>query len=50
MYANNTHLGGGSNTDEVVMVKLLILQQWYGLISWRNWNSTAPQSYSATAQ
>lgn len=31
MYTNNTHLDGRPNTDEVLMVKLLILQQWYGL-------------------
>jgi IS5 family transposase len=31
MYTNNTHLGGRPNTDEVLMVKLLVLQQWYGL-------------------
>ena len=27
MYTNDTHLGGRPNTDEVLMVKLLILQQ-----------------------
>jgi IS5 family transposase len=31
MYTNNTALGGRPNTDEVLMVKLLVLQQWYGL-------------------
>jgi IS5 family transposase len=31
MYTNNTHLGGRPNTDEVLMVKLLVLQQWIGL-------------------
>jgi IS5 family transposase len=31
MYTNNTRLGGRPNTDEVLMVKLLVLQQWYGL-------------------
>ena len=31
MYHNNTPLGGRPNVDEVVMVKLLVLQQWYGL-------------------
>ena len=31
MYTNHTHLGGRPNTDEVLMVKLLVLQQWYGL-------------------
>jgi IS5 family transposase len=31
MYTNNTHLGGRPNTDEVLMVKLLVLQSWYGL-------------------
>jgi IS5 family transposase len=31
MYRNSTPRGGRPNTDEVLMVKLLILQQWYGL-------------------
>jgi IS5 family transposase len=31
MYRNDTPQGGRPNTDEVVMVKLLVLQQWYGL-------------------
>jgi IS5 family transposase len=31
MYHNNTTLGGRPNTDEVLMVKLLVLQQWYSL-------------------
>ena len=31
MYHNNTSLGGRPNVDEVVMVKLLVLQQWYSL-------------------
>ena len=31
MYTNDTPRGGRPNTDEVVMVKLLVLQQWYGL-------------------
>jgi IS5 family transposase len=31
MYTNDTERGGRPNTDEVVMVKLLVLQQWYGL-------------------
>jgi len=31
MYTNSTALGGRPNTDEVLMVKLLVLQQWYGL-------------------
>ena len=31
MYRNDTPRGGRPNTDEVVMVKLLVLQQWYGL-------------------
>jgi IS5 family transposase len=31
MYTNNTKLGGRPNTDEVLMVKLLVLQQWIGL-------------------
>jgi len=31
MYTNSTTLGGRPNTDEVLMVKLLVLQSWYGL-------------------
>jgi IS5 family transposase len=31
MYTNDTPRGGRPNTDEGVMVKLLVLQQWYGL-------------------
>jgi IS5 family transposase len=31
VYTNDTPRGGRPNTDEVVMVKLLVLQQWYGL-------------------
>ena len=31
MYTNDTPRGGRPNTDEAVMVKLLVLQQWIGL-------------------
>ena len=31
MYNNKTPRGGRPNIDEVVMVKLLVLQEWYGL-------------------
>ena len=31
MYCNDTLRGGRPNTDEVLMVKLLVLQSWYGL-------------------
>ena len=31
MYSNQGPMGGRPNTDPVVMVKLLVLQQWYGL-------------------
>ncbi len=31
MYDNCTERGGGPNNDEVVMVKMLVLQSWYGL-------------------
>ena len=31
LYDNKTKKGGRPNVDEVVMVKLLVLQQWYGL-------------------
>ena len=31
MYSNQSPLGGHLNTDPVIMVKLLVLQQWYGL-------------------
>ena len=31
MYSNQSPMGGRPNTDPVIMVKLLVLQQWYGL-------------------
>ena len=31
IYNNNGPSGGRPNTDEVVMMKLLVLQAWYGL-------------------
>ena len=31
MYKNNTEKGGRPNIDEIVMTKVLVLQQWYGL-------------------
>ena len=31
MYDNKSEQGGRPNIDEVVMIKLLVLQQWYGL-------------------
>ena len=31
MYKNNTEKGGRPNIDEIVMFKLLVLQQWHGL-------------------
>ena len=31
LYTNDTPRGGRPNADEVVMIKLLVLQQWYGL-------------------
>jgi len=31
LYHNKTPRGGRPNMDPVVMVKLLVLQQWYGL-------------------
>lgn len=31
LYTNDTDKGGRPNTDEVLMIKLLVLQQWYGL-------------------
>jgi IS5 family transposase len=31
LYRNDSELGGRPNADEVVMVKLLVAQQWYGL-------------------
>jgi len=31
LYDNKTEKGGRPNVDEVVMVKLLVLQEWYGL-------------------
>ena len=34
MYRNGTPRGGRPNTDEVLMVELLVLQQWYARASW----------------
>ncbi|MEG3225017.1 MAG: IS5 family transposase [Methanobacteriales archaeon Met13] len=31
MYNNKTERGGRPNNDEIVMMKMLVLQQWYGL-------------------
>jgi IS5 family transposase len=31
MYDNHTELGGRPNNDEIVMMKMLVLQSWYGL-------------------
>ncbi|TEU12623.1 transposase, partial [Candidatus Bathyarchaeota archaeon] len=31
LYDNRSERGGRPNVDEVVMVKMLMLQQWYGL-------------------
>jgi IS5 family transposase len=31
MYRNKTENGGRPNMDEVMMIKMLVLQQWYGL-------------------
>jgi IS5 family transposase len=31
LYQNDTELGGRPNQDEIVMIKLLVIQQWYGL-------------------
>jgi len=31
MYDNHTERGGRPNNDETVMVKMLVLQSWYGL-------------------
>ena len=31
LYQNDTEQGGRPNHDEVIMVKLLVVQQWYGL-------------------
>ena len=31
MYDNHTELGGMPNNDEIVMMKMLVLQSWYGL-------------------
>ncbi|WP_255590956.1 IS5 family transposase [Methanobacterium spitsbergense] len=32
MYDNRTELGGRPNNDEIVMMKMLVLQSWYGLL------------------
>ena len=31
MYDNHTERGGRPNNDEIVMMKMLVLQSWYGL-------------------
>ena len=31
LYQNDTELGGRPNQDEIVMIKILVIQQWYGL-------------------
>jgi IS5 family transposase len=31
LFSNNTPLGGRPNIDGIVMLKLLVLQHWYGL-------------------
>ncbi len=31
LYKNNTSKGGRPNIDVVIMIKLLVLQQWFGL-------------------
>ena len=32
MYDNHTEKGGRPNYDEILMVKLLVLQAWYGFV------------------
>ena len=32
MYDNHTEQGGRPNNDEIVMMKMLVLQSWYGLL------------------
>ena len=31
LYENDTDKGGGTNYDPIIMVKILLLQQWYSL-------------------
>ena len=31
MYDNRSERGGRPNIDEIIMVKMLVLQSWYGL-------------------
>jgi IS5 family transposase len=31
IFTNKTEKGGHPNADEVMMIKLLAIQQWYGL-------------------
>jgi len=31
MHDNHTERGGKPNNEEIIMIKILILQQWYGL-------------------
>jgi hypothetical protein len=44
LYRNDTEQGGRPNADEVVMVKLLVLQQCRGLMSWRSRLTTGSAS------
>ena len=44
LYLNDTEKGGRPNVDEVVMVKLLVLQQCQGLMSWRGRLTTGSAS------
>ena len=44
LYTNDTERGGRPNADEGVMMKLLVLQQWYGLMSWRGRHATGSAS------
>ena len=44
LYTNDTERGGRPNADEVVMIKLLVLQQCRGLMSWRGRHATGSAS------
>ena len=34
MYDNHTERGGRPNNDEIIMMKMLVLQSWYGSVSY----------------
>jgi len=48
VYDNQRPMGGRPNTDPVIMVKMLVLQAWYGLSDPQGWRDRPPTA-SASA-